>query len=101
MVHVVDISLHSLTDDSTETFWESRDEQRGRPRTLTLSLEQECQVFAVVVHVDNQKDSGVRMIENLQTHTHTHTHTHSLLHAYTHSHSHTHTHTHISNVWIV
>ena len=51
---------HSLTDDSTETFWESRDEPRGRPRTLTVSFNKEYQVFAAAVHIDNQKDSGVR-----------------------------------------
>jgi hypothetical protein len=53
--------LDSLTDDSTETFWESRDEPRGRPRSLTVSFNQESRVFAAAVHIDNQKDSGQRV----------------------------------------
>ena len=55
-----DAMSNSLTDNSTETFWESRDEPRGRPRQITVSFEQERKVFAVAIHVDNHKDSGVR-----------------------------------------
>lgn len=50
---------NSLTDGSTETFWESRDEPRGRPRHLTVTFDKEKKVFGVAVHIDNQKDGGV------------------------------------------
>lgn len=50
---------NSLTDGSTETFWESRDEPRGRPRHLTITFDKEKKVFGVAVHIDNQKDGGV------------------------------------------
>ena len=56
---VVVCTCLSLTDDSTETFWESREEPRGRARTVTATFNQECRVFAAAVHIDNQKDSGV------------------------------------------
>ena len=52
--------LNSLTDGSTETFWESRDEPRGKPRQLNVTFEGEKKVFAVAVHIDNQKDAAVR-----------------------------------------
>lgn len=51
---------NSLTDGSTETFWESRDEPRGKPRQLTITFDKEREVFGVSVHIDNQKDGGVR-----------------------------------------
>ena len=54
-----DAMSNSLTDSSTETFWESRDEPRGRPRQITVAFEEEQRVFAAAVHIDNQKDSGV------------------------------------------
>lgn len=50
---------NSLTDGSTETFWESRDEPRGQPRKLTVSFDKERSFFACAVHIDNQKDGGV------------------------------------------
>ena len=50
---------NSLTDGSTETFWESRDEPRGKPRQLTVTFDNEKEVFGVSVHIDNQKDGGV------------------------------------------
>ena len=54
-----DAMSNSLTDGSTETFWESRDEPRGRARQLTVTFEKERKLFAVCVHIDNQKDAGV------------------------------------------
>ena len=50
---------NSLTDGSTETFWESRDEPRGRPRHITVTFDSEKKVFGAAVHIDNQKDGGV------------------------------------------
>ncbi len=51
----------SLSDGSTETFWESRDEPRGQPRKLTVSFESQKSIFACAVHIDNQKDGGVSL----------------------------------------
>ena len=59
---------NSLTDGSTETFWESRDEPRGKPRQLTITFDKEKEVFGVSVHIDNQKDGGVsKLITQLLT----------------------------------
>lgn len=54
----------SLVDDSTETFWESGDEDRNRPKHIDLiwpddDNEKTCPK-AVYVHVDNTRDIGVR-----------------------------------------
>ena len=50
----------SLTDKSTETFWESRDEPRAKSKQITITFEEMLPVFGVAVHIDNQKDAGVR-----------------------------------------
>ena len=50
---------NSLTDGSTETFWESRDEPRGKPRHIIVTFPNEQKLFAVAVHIDNQKDAAV------------------------------------------
>ncbi|XP_019855060.1 PREDICTED: E3 ubiquitin-protein ligase MYCBP2-like isoform X1 [Amphimedon queenslandica] len=52
---------NSLTDGSTETFWESRDEPRGKPRTITLAYERKIKPFGACIHIDNTKDSGQRV----------------------------------------
>ncbi len=54
-----DAMANSLTDGSTETFWESRDEPRGQACKLTVSFDRERFLFACAVHIDNQKDCGV------------------------------------------
>jgi len=55
----------SLNDNSTETFWESGDEDRNRGKWITLELppqefkDQDGYVFASVsVHIDNGRDLG-------------------------------------------
>ena len=58
-----DAMSNSLTDGSTETFWESRDEPRGKPRSITVTYDKVIKIFAASIHIDNQKDSGVRMDE--------------------------------------
>ncbi len=50
---------NSLTDKSTETFWESRDEPRTKPKQITATFDAVIPVFGVAVHLDNQKDAGV------------------------------------------
>ena len=52
--------LSNKVDGTTETFWESRDEVRVQPRKLTVTFDKDKSVFAVAVHIDNQKDAGVR-----------------------------------------
>ena len=51
--------INSLTDKSTETFWESRDEPRSKPKMITVTFGSGITVFGAAVHVDNQKDAGV------------------------------------------
>ena len=51
--------MNSLTDGSTETFWESRDDARGKPRSLTVTFDKPIRFFAAAIHIDNQKDAGV------------------------------------------
>ena len=53
---------NSLTDKSTETFWESRDEPRAKAKQLTINFDKPFPVFGVSVHVDNQKDVGVSYV---------------------------------------
>lgn len=55
-----DAMSNSLTDKSTETFWESKDEPRAKSKQITVSFEKVFPVFGVAVHIDNQKDAGVR-----------------------------------------
>ena len=51
--------INSLTDKSTETFWESKDEARAKSKQITVTFDMFCPVFGVSVHIDNQKDAGV------------------------------------------
>ncbi len=55
-----DAMSNSLTDKSTETFWESRDEPRAKSKLITVTFDRALPIFGVAVHVDNQKDGGVR-----------------------------------------
>lgn len=52
--------LPSLTDGSTETFWESGDEDRNRNKFVTISGNKGMNLKMVAVHVDNSRDLGVR-----------------------------------------
>ena len=51
--------MNSLTDGSTETFWESRDDARDKPRSVTATFIKPVPFFGAAVHVDNLKDAGV------------------------------------------
>lgn len=46
----------SLTDSSTETFWESGEEDRNRPKILTLNYVPELCPNMMYVHIDNCRD---------------------------------------------
>ncbi|EEC16125.1 highwire, putative [Ixodes scapularis] len=47
---------NSLSDNSTETFWESGDEDRNKTKLLTLSCPPQARPTMVCVHVDNCRD---------------------------------------------
>lgn len=49
----------SLTDNSTETFWESGDEDRNKTKVLTIICIQGHRPSLVCVHIDNCRDMGV------------------------------------------
>ncbi|XP_038063237.1 E3 ubiquitin-protein ligase MYCBP2-like isoform X3 [Patiria miniata] len=50
--------LPSLTDGSTETFWESGDEDRNRTKSITVTCNEGLVPRMVAVHVDNSRDLG-------------------------------------------
>lgn len=52
--------ISSLFDGSTETFWESGDEDRGKVKIITLTFDKcNTPVSTACVYVDNVRDSGV------------------------------------------
>lgn len=52
--------VSSLTDGSTETFWESGDEDRGKMKVVTVQLNGNAAGARIVcLHVDNGRDLGV------------------------------------------
>ncbi|BET00252.1 RING [Nesidiocoris tenuis] len=48
----------SLTDNSTETFWESGDEDRNKTKTLTITCAPKTEPMVVYIHIDNCRDLG-------------------------------------------
>lgn len=52
--------IGSLTDGSTETFWESGDEDKNKTKSITISCVKGINASNVSVHVDNSRDIGVR-----------------------------------------
>lgn len=52
--------IGSLTDGSTETFWESGDEDKNKTKSITISCVKGINATNVSVHVDNSRDIGVR-----------------------------------------
>ena len=57
--------MTSLTDGSTETFWESGDEDRGKMKLITIQVCSEstgCPPRVACLYVDNGKDVGVSEI---------------------------------------
>lgn len=57
-----DAMVNSLTDGSTETFWESRDEPRSKTKSLMVTFNNDKKLYAAAIHNDNGKDSGVYII---------------------------------------
>lgn len=54
--------IGSLTDGSTETFWESGDEDKNKTKSITISCVKGINATKASVHVDNSRDIGVRNI---------------------------------------
>lgn len=52
--------IGSLTDGSTETFWESGDEDKNKTKNITINCVKGINARYVCVHVDNSRDLGVR-----------------------------------------
>lgn len=50
--------IGSLTDGSTETFWESGDEDKNKTKSITISCVKGINAVKVSVHVDNSRDIG-------------------------------------------
>ncbi|XP_074650729.1 E3 ubiquitin-protein ligase MYCBP2-like [Tubulanus polymorphus] len=50
--------INSLTDNSTETFWESGDEDRNKAKTITITCIQQANPSIIYVHIDNTRDLG-------------------------------------------
>lgn len=52
--------IGSLTDGSTETFWESGDEDKNKTKNITINCVKGINARYVSIHVDNSRDLGVR-----------------------------------------
>ncbi|GAB6023050.1 hypothetical protein CHUAL_007142 [Chamberlinius hualienensis] len=50
--------LGSLVDNSTETFWESGDEDRNKTKCLTLTFPATYYAKVIYIHIDNCRDLG-------------------------------------------
>ncbi|XP_028941800.1 E3 ubiquitin-protein ligase MYCBP2-like, partial [Antrostomus carolinensis] len=50
--------IGSLTDGSTETFWESGDEDKNKTKNITINCVKGINARFVCVHVDNSRDLG-------------------------------------------
>ena len=48
-----------LTDNSTETFWESGDEDRNKLKTISITCQGQANPKMIYVHIDNTRDLGV------------------------------------------
>lgn len=56
--------IGSLTDNSTETFWESGDEDRNKTKTITIICNAHSTPRMVYIHIDNCRDLTVRFAVN-------------------------------------
>ncbi|KAL4230611.1 E3 ubiquitin-protein ligase mycbp2 [Mactra antiquata] len=53
--------IASLSDNSTETFWESGDEDRNKLKTITITCQGQMNARIVYVHIDNTRDLGSKV----------------------------------------
>lgn len=56
--------IGSLTDNSTETFWESGDEDRNKTKTITIICGAHSLPRIVYIHIDNCRDLTVSFVMN-------------------------------------
>ena len=55
----------ALIDNSTETFWESDDEDRNKPKIIEISMIKPHYVCkSINIHIDNCRDLAVRLFRN-------------------------------------
>lgn len=54
--------IGSLTDGSTETFWESGDEDRNKTKILTIICAHGHHPKLICVHIDNCRDLAVSLL---------------------------------------
>ena len=52
-------SLACATDNSTEMFWESGDEDRNKTKSIVITCTNQQRPHIVAVHIDNSRDLGV------------------------------------------
>ncbi|XP_070552183.1 E3 ubiquitin-protein ligase MYCBP2-like isoform X2 [Ptychodera flava] len=50
--------IQSLTDGSTETFWESGDEDRNKTKAITIVCSNMMYPMIIGIHIDNSRDLG-------------------------------------------
>lgn len=55
--------IGSLTDGSTETFWESGEEDRNKTKSLTITCAPGHSPALICVHIDNCRDLGVSQVK--------------------------------------
>lgn len=53
------VMLGCLTDGSTETFWESGDEDRNKPKVITIRVKDSSTPAMLAIHIDNSRDLRV------------------------------------------
>lgn len=59
---------NSLIDNSTETFWESDEEDRNKSKIIEISLNKTNYVCrAIFVHIDNSRDIGVSFVNFIES----------------------------------
>lgn len=49
----------NLTDNSTETYWESSEEDRRKMKTIVINSPAEVSPYVIYIHVDNTRDTNV------------------------------------------
>ena len=57
--------INSLTDNSTETFWESGDEDRDKAKTITIICGAHSFPKMIYIHIDNCRDLTVRFFSSI------------------------------------
>ena len=65
IIHVTSFHIlrHLITfviaDNSTETFWESGDEDRNKTKMITITCNSAHSPRMIYIHIDNSRDLGV------------------------------------------